>query len=70
MEKGDLKTGVTFFKIDESLDTGAIIASYEYDIEENDHALLLEDKLTQIAVDHLEEVFLLNSNLSGFTPTK
>ncbi len=66
LEKGDLKTGVTFFKIDESLDTGAIIASYEYNIEENDHALLLEDKLTQIAVDHLEEVFLLNSNLSSF----
>ena len=34
LEKGDLKTGVTFFKIDESLDTGAIIASYEYNIEE------------------------------------
>ena len=66
LQNGDLKTGVTFFKIDESLDTGAIIASYEYNIKDNDHALLLEDKLTQIAVDHLEEVFLLNSNSSNF----
>jgi len=66
LQNGDLKTGITFFKIDESLDTGAIIASYEYDIKDNDHALLLENKLTQIAVDHLEEVFLLNSNSSNF----
>ena len=67
LQNGDLKTGITFFKIDESLDTGAIIASYEYDIKDSDHALSLEDKLTQIAVNHLEEVFLLNSNSSNFT---
>ena len=66
LQNGDLKTGVTFFKIDESLDTGAIIASYEYDIKDNDHALLLEDKLTQIAIDNLEEVFSLNSSSSDF----
>ena len=70
LEKGDLKTGVTFFKIDESLDTGAIIASYEYDIKDNDHALLLENALTKIAVDHLEEVFVLNSNTSNFSQQK
>ena len=67
LQNGDQQTGVTFFKIDESLDTGEIISSYVYNIEDNDDALLLQDKLTQIAIDRLEEVILLNLNSSKFT---
>ena len=67
LQNGDQQTGITFFKIDESLDTGEIISSYEYSIEDNDDALSLQDKLTQIAIDHLEEVISLNLNSSKFT---
>jgi len=67
LQNGDQQTGVTFFKIDESLDTGEIISSYEYNIKDNDDALLLQDKLTQIAIDRLEEVISINLNSSKFT---
>ena len=62
----DSITGVTFFKIDESLDTGNIISSHEYTIEEEEDSISLQDNLTDLAITNLEEAFQINSNNSIF----
>ena len=59
-------TGVTFFKIDESLDTGNIISSHEYKIEEREDSISLQENLTDLAIINLEAAFEINSNNSIF----
>ena len=63
----DSVTGITFFKIDEHLDTGNIIRSYKYNIQEDDDSLSLQDKLTDLAINNIEEIFEMNLNKSQFT---
>ena len=70
LQNGDSKTGVTFFKVDESLDTGAIISSHEYQIKDTDDSLALQDKLTQIAINKLEDAIELNLKASNFIDQK
>ena len=56
---GDNITGVSFFSINEGLDTGNIIKSYEYVIEDTDNTITLQNKLAQLASDKICDV--LNS---------
>ena len=61
----DKTTGITFFRIDESLDTGKIISKYEYKISDSDDSLSLQESLTALAVKNIEDVFekvMLDSN--------
>ena len=51
----DKKTGITFFKIDEELDKGDIIASHELEILDDDNNLTLQSKLSKLASDYLED---------------
>tara|TARA_B100000029_G_C17596910_1_gene964495 strand:+ start:1501 stop:2436 length:936 start_codon:yes stop_codon:yes gene_type:complete len=63
---GDDKTGITFFKINEGLDTGDIISSYEYKIKQTDNTLSLEENLSKLAASKLNDVIemiITNSNL-------
>ena len=53
---GDETTGVTFFAINSSLDRGKIIKSFEYSIKPNDNAITLQDKLSSIAADNIEDI--------------
>ena len=61
----DKTTGITFFRIDENLDTGKIISKYEYKISDSDDSLSLQESLTALAVKNIEDVFkkvMLHSN--------
>ncbi len=61
----DKITGITFFRIDEKLDTGKIISKYEYEISNSDDSLSLQKSLTALAVKNIEDVFekvMLDSN--------
>ncbi len=61
----DKITGITFFRIDEELDTGKIISKYEYEISNSDDSLSLQKSLTALAVKNIEDVFekvMLDSN--------
>jgi len=61
----DKTTGITFFRIDENLDTGKIISTYEYEISDSDDSLSLQESLTALAVKNIEDVFekvILDSN--------
>ena len=62
----DSITGITFFKIDEHLDTGNIIRSYDYNIQGDDDSLSLQDKLTDLAIENIEDIFEINLNKSEF----
>ncbi len=53
---GDKKIGVTFFAINASLDRGKIIKSFEYSIKPNDNAITLQDKLSFIAANNIEDI--------------
>lgn len=52
---GDKKTGVTSFRIAESLDTGNIVIQKEIDISEDDDAVTLEKKLIPLGIETLDE---------------
>ena len=53
----DKVTGITFFRIDENLDTGNIISQHEYKISNTDDSLSLQKSLTALAVKNIEDVF-------------
>ena len=52
----DKQTGVTFFKIDNKLDTGKIVSAYEYSILKSDDSLILQNKLSNLAASKLDNV--------------
>ncbi len=52
----DHDTGVTFFKIDEGLDTGKIIKYYDYTILDEDDSLILQTKLSDLASEKIIEI--------------
>jgi methionyl-tRNA formyltransferase len=54
---GDRETGVTLMRMDEGLDTGAIVAQERLDLDGTETAPVLEDRLAVIAAD------LLGTNL-------
>ncbi len=56
---GDLKTGVTFIRMNERMDEGDIIAQKELPIEKMDNTLILEERLAKIAAVSLPEVLSL-----------
>lgn len=60
--RGEKKTGVTSFRIAESLDTGNIIAQKEIGISEQDNAVTLEEKLIPLGILVLEETLNLIQN--------
>ncbi|MFL2568490.1 MAG: methionyl-tRNA formyltransferase [Gammaproteobacteria bacterium] len=64
----DSMTGITFFKINEHLDTGNILASYEYLIKEEDDSLSLQEKLTDLAIENIENILESNLNDKILTP--
>jgi methionyl-tRNA formyltransferase len=47
LRKGDKKTGVTIFKMDEGLDTGDIILQKTVPVSDNDNASTLREKLAE-----------------------
>jgi len=53
--EGDNKTGITFMKMDEGLDTGDIVLSKEINIDSNDNHQSLEDKLSNLGAESFEE---------------
>ena len=53
--EGDNKTGITFMKMDEGLDTGDIVLSKEINIGTNDNHQSLEDKLSNLGAESFEE---------------
>ncbi|MFH1541249.1 MAG: methionyl-tRNA formyltransferase [Elusimicrobiota bacterium] len=53
--KGEKKTGVTSFFMDEGLDTGKIISQIETEIKIDDTADTLREKLIPVAIDVLSE---------------
>tara|TARA_Y100000590_G_scaffold145430_1_gene167223 strand:- start:11641 stop:12579 length:939 start_codon:yes stop_codon:yes gene_type:complete len=61
---GDKKTGITFFKIDENLDTGDIISSFDYVIKADDDTLTLQTNLSKLAASKLNDVIKLIKNNS------
>ena len=58
----DRKTGVTMFRVNDNLDTGEIISTYEYDIINDDNTLSLQAKLTDLAISKLDEVISINNS--------
>ncbi len=56
IEAGDEKTGVSFFVMDEGLDTGPVLAMFETPIEPKMRAPQLHDRLAALAAAHVEEV--------------
>lgn len=48
---GETKTGVTTFFIDDKIDTGAMVLSYELSISENENAGQLHDRLINLGCD-------------------
>ncbi len=63
---GETKTGITLFAIDEGMDTGAIIAAKETEILQQDNAVTLFEKLTNIATKVLED-FLTKAETNSYT---
>ena len=64
--EGDNKTGITFMKMDEGLDTGDIVLSKEIDINPNDNYLGLEQQLADLGAESFEEFFNLIEAKSTF----
>ena len=61
----DHETGVTFFKIDQGLDTGEILKHYKYTIHDEDDSLILQTKLSDLASNKLIEI--LDDDISSLT---
>lgn len=59
---GDKKTGVTTFFIDDKIDTGAIILSKEIDIQPEENAGDLHDKLMNLGCEAVVETLALIEN--------
>lgn len=59
---GEKKTGVSVFRLEEKMDTGDIILEKEIDIEGNDNAVTLGEKLSQIGAGVLTEAVDLIDN--------
>lgn len=57
--RGDSKTGVTAFRISESLDTGNILVQKSLEISPNDNAVTLEDNLVALGLTVLDETLRL-----------
>ena len=55
---GDIETGITFMKMNASLDAGQIIASFKCNILENDNKVSLEKKLTKLSIEKINEVLI------------
>ena len=64
--EGDNKTGITFMKMDEGLDTGDIVLSKEINIGTNDNHQILEDKLANLGAESFEEFLELIENKKDF----
>ncbi len=63
---GDIETGITFIKMNASLDAGQTIASFKCNILENDNKISLEKKLTELSIEKLNEV-LINVESNNFS---
>jgi methionyl-tRNA formyltransferase len=63
---GETSTGITIIKMDAGLDTGAIILQESINIDENDDAFILEEKLAKLAEPLLPESLerIKNKNFS------
>ena len=55
---GDIETGITFIKMNASLDAGQTIASFKCNILENDNKITLEKKLTELSIKKINEVLI------------
>lgn len=55
---GDVKTGVSFMRMEKGLDTGPVFRMYECEIGAEDNALQLERKLGHLAAEHVEDIIL------------
>ena len=66
MIEGDTKTGITFMKMDEGLDTGDIVLSKEISINVKDNYKNLEEKLSNLGADSFSEFFNLIENKKDF----
>ncbi len=56
IEAGDERTGVSFFVMDEGLDTGPLLATFEIAIGPRTRAGELHDRLADLAAEHVAEV--------------
>ncbi len=65
--EGDSKTGITFMKMDEGLDTGDMVLSKEINITINDSSKYIEQKLSDLGAESLPEFFNLIQNNVLFT---
>jgi methionyl-tRNA formyltransferase len=54
--RGDDKTGVSFMRMEAGLDTGPVFCQYEIPIPEHENADNLEQRLGQLAADHIGDV--------------
>jgi len=54
--RGDDKTGVSFMRMEAGLDTGPVYCQYELPILEHDNADSLEQRLGELAADHIGDV--------------
>jgi methionyl-tRNA formyltransferase len=65
--KGLDKTGVTFFKMDEGVDTGEILDQFEIPIPKNENATSLYDKVNSAHVDLIKQIWpkLIDGTIDG-----
>jgi methionyl-tRNA formyltransferase len=65
--KGLDKTGVTFFKMDEGVDTGEILDQFEIPISKNENATSLYDKVNTAHVDLIKQIWpkLIEGTIDG-----
>ncbi len=69
MIKGETKTGVTLFYLDDGVDTGNIIAQKEIDIGRDDTIKILYDKAVQASIDLVREFIpLIRSGIAPRIP--
>ena len=55
---GDRRTGVTFMKMSKKLDEGDIISTYNLDILADDNKITLENRLTDLSIEKINEVLI------------
>lgn len=67
---GEQKTGVTTFFIDDKIDTGAMILSSEIEIEANENAGQLHDRLMHLGCDTVIKTLVLIENGNVVTTTQ
>ena len=65
--EGDQKTGITFMKMDEGLDTGDMVFSKEIAVTINDSYKYLEQKLSDLGAESFPEFFNLIQRNTTFT---